>query len=134
MLENINIYIYVIDSFFIPFCECAVPVDPENGNLATIPGLTNGNQYQCTMIARAVTEGLIPRAIDSEPSNPTPVFIPSVAPQDTIFVTADASAQQEQQQPQQQQPQQQPAQEEEKAEAPAPKTAPGTYMNKKYNQ
>ena len=38
------------------------------------------------MVARAVTGGLVPRAINSDPSNPTPIFSPSPSGSPTIFV------------------------------------------------
>jgi hypothetical protein len=40
------------------------------------------------MIGRSVRGGIIPRAINSEPSNPSPVFTPSPAGSPTIFVNA----------------------------------------------
>jgi hypothetical protein len=43
------------------------------------------------MIARSVTGGLVPRAINSEASNPTPVFSPSAAGGPTIFVNANGA-------------------------------------------
>jgi len=41
------------------------------------------------MIGRSVTGGLIPRSINSESSNPSPVFSPSVEGGSTIFVGQD---------------------------------------------
>jgi hypothetical protein len=40
------------------------------------------------MIGRSVTGSLIPRAINSEPSNPSPIFSPSTSGGPTIFVNA----------------------------------------------
>ena len=45
------------------------------------------------MVARAVTDALIPRAINSNPSNPTPIFTPSPNAQGTIIVTPPAAEQ-----------------------------------------
>lgn len=61
------------------FLSFAVTADIQGleGNRIPVQGLQNGQQYICTMVARAVTGGVLPRAVNSEPSNPTPAFTPS---------------------------------------------------------
>jgi len=65
----------------------AVNSKASSGNRITIQGLTNGNQYVCTMVARAATGGVLPRAINSPSSNPTPIFTPSI--QGSTFIVID---------------------------------------------
>lgn len=76
--------------------ECRVPGDNMMGTAifridgteksAELYGLENGNAYICDMSARSATVGLLPRAIYSPVSNPTPLFTPMTAVQATIFV------------------------------------------------
>lgn len=76
--------------------ECSVPGDSSEGvsvfvlegieKTAELYGLENGYRYTCTMFARGATGGLLPRAINSPESNPSPLFTPKDAIQPTIFV------------------------------------------------
>ena len=76
--------------------ECSVPGDSSQGvsvfvledidKTADLYGLDNGYSYTCTMFARGATSGLLPRAINSPSSNPTPIFTPKDTVQATIFV------------------------------------------------
>lgn len=76
--------------------ECSVPGDSSEGvsvfvlegvdKTADLYGLENGLSYKCTMFARGATGGLLPRAINSPVSNPSPIFTPKNAIQATIFV------------------------------------------------
>ena len=54
--------------------------------IAELYGLENGKEYICDMAARSATGGMLPRAIDSPTSNPTPAFTPMAAVQPTLFV------------------------------------------------
>lgn len=76
--------------------ECSVPGDSSEGvsvfvlegieKTAELYGLENGYSYTCTMFARGASGGLLPRAINSPVSNPSPLFSPKDAVQATIFV------------------------------------------------
>ena len=77
-----SIYIFVVNLPFLglfPSILCAVTADVQglDGYRIGVQGLQNGQQYICTMIARAVTGGVIPRSVNSPSSNPTPAFTPS---------------------------------------------------------
>lgn len=77
--------------------ECSVPGEPKMGTAmfvyedlkdtsADIYGLENGMSYTCVMFARGATDGLIPRGINSPPSNPTPIFSPRKEGGSTIYI------------------------------------------------
>lgn len=77
--------------------QCSVPgsigmgvavfiLEDVNDMSADIYGLENGMDYSCNMVARGATDGLLPRAINSAYSNPTPIFSPSKTGSATIYV------------------------------------------------
>lgn len=76
--------------------ECSIPGDASMGvsvfvleeldQTADLYGLENGYSYTCTMFARGASSGLLPRAINSPKSNPSPIFTPMESVQATIFV------------------------------------------------
>lgn len=76
--------------------ECRVPGDNMMGTAVftldgtaksvELYGLENGMEYVCDIAARGATEGLLPRAINSPASNPTPAFKPMATVQPTLFV------------------------------------------------
>jgi len=82
--------------------ECRVPDDNMMGisvftlsgtsKSAELYGLENGVEYICDIAARGATEGLLPRAINSPVSNPTPAFTPMSTMQPTIFVDGPQEA------------------------------------------
>lgn len=80
--------------------ECSVPGRPEMGTSmfvyeevedtsAEIFGLENNVDYSCMMIARGATDGILPRAINSPPSNPTPIFTPTRGGSKTIYLESE---------------------------------------------
>jgi len=80
--------------------ECSVPGRPEMGTSmfvyeevadtsAEIFGLENDVDYSCMMIARGATDGILPRAINSPPSNPTPIFTPTRGGSKTIYLESE---------------------------------------------
>ncbi len=85
--------------------ECRVPDDnmmgisvftlSGNSKSAELYGLENGVEYVCDIAARGATEGLLPRAINSPTSNPTPAFKPMATVQPTIFVDTPQEVQPE---------------------------------------